>query len=298
MDTNIDALFKAVRQCSAPTHQAVDDFQRSAAMYQQHMVEQFKASGSPFLRIFKRMALFVDYYKILKIKQKIITLRSQAADTEEKSKVDALIWRCQKKGFVSHHDVESAKEAMAAHTWLCDALQVSGAYDICIVSKEKGALQLVSVAKGSCTVLDIMLKKPLGVYSIQGKRFATIEALLATYCPAMVPLSQLQEVALWLQAHGSARAVPLTSQLVEEKLSKLMRDCPTGAYLLYPRKGGGLALSRLLKHGQISHFSITLTANPGGYTFDIAGSPYYASRAEFKRKLEMMGTPLRIQVAT
>src|ERR1700733_3586536 len=109
MDTNIDALFKAVRQCITPTHQAVDDFQSSAEAHQLQMLLQFKASGSPFVRIFKRMALFADYYKILKIKRKIISLRTQAADIEEKSKVDALIWRCQKKGFVSHLDQKSAK---------------------------------------------------------------------------------------------------------------------------------------------------------------------------------------------
>jgi hypothetical protein len=243
--------------------------------------------------------MFVDYYKIMRIKKRLTSLRKLADIYEEARAVDKQIWRCQKKGFLSHLDLEAAKQALIAYSTLTKALKAKGAYFIHVASKVEGKLQLVSFTGNTFSLHDISLKDALGFYTIGNAQYESIERVLLDYCPSMLPLSQLEEIALWLTSHGNGGALfaPLSSHIVEEKLATLMRECPSGAYVLYPNETGGLVLSRLLKQGQICHFSINLTKNPGCYTFDIAGTPYSAGRSEFKRKLEMMGTPLRIQVA-
>jgi len=109
----------------------------------------------------------------------------------------------------------------------------------------------------------------------------------------LVSLTQLQEVAGWLHNHGVAHTPLIDRASIEKKLVCLMQSCPHGAYVLHAHNAT-LTLSRLSPVGKVEHLLIDLQHEVGCYTMELDGVAVSATRIQFKKKLEQMGTPLRL----
>ncbi len=110
----------------------------------------------------------------------------------------------------------------------------------------------------------------------------------------LVSLSQLQEIAAWLDNHGVSHAPWLDLRAIEKKLANLMRSCPHGAYMLHAHNRT-LTLSRLSPAGRIEHLPIDIQKELGCYTLTVDGKEIAATRIQFKKRLQQMGTPLRLK---
>lgn len=130
------------------------------------------------------------------------------------------------------------------------------------------------------------------VFSCDGTLKSTFMPLEAAYSPpaGSLPLGQLQDVSAWLERHG----MPLVGlDAIEKRLESLIHACPHGAYVLHTHNKE-LTLSRVTPLGQIEHIVVNLINEPGSYTLELTSGRKLATRTQFKRRLEQMGTPIKL----
>jgi hypothetical protein len=191
--------------------------------------------------------------------------------TEQESHIDRMIRDLQRKGLFLPNVTKETFEKVLPE------MQAIGCSSSFIFS---------SVAPGTLTLF--VFGNDLTSVEVTGDPMAQVPA-------SAVPLNQLQEVAGWLNNHGMHAAQPLLGrEAIEKKLEGLMKSCPHGAYVLHaPDKV--LTLSRLSPKGQIEHIFINLQKQLGLYTLELDGSEISATRVQFRRRLEQMGTPVRLK---
>ncbi len=302
----IEQLFQACMQLqqktSGVTQDEVEALTTKACSLERELSKKIEAQGKPIVRLFSRLRMFSEYFKIRRLQKEIRALQSSVEKTKEQSVVERIIWQITRKGFTC---ALSDSEILTAFQTLEPTLEALGcekAFVFRITSRQTGSIDFFLFEEGCLSCHAISLTHKLGSLVVgkssnRGEIYDSADSLIAAHARDAICLSQLEDVSMWLKTHGVAYGMPqhLHSKAIEEKLTKLMDSCPHGAYILYPEEQGKLKLSRLLHHGGVHHFTIDLTKHPGSYTFALPGSCYSASRTEFKRKLEQMGTPVKLR---
>lgn len=296
----IDQLFtrcaKLQEVTHTPTLDEVEALRIETSELEKKISKRFKGKGMPILRLFSRIRMFSEYFKILQLKRQINGLRIQAEKSKEQSIVERFVWQITRRGFTTSLDEKGIHETFLPLKNSLHAIGCSHAFTFRVVSREDGRFEFFLLGENSCQKIALCLKKELGKITVleNDERYKTIDEFIASYAKDAICLNQLQDVAMWLEKHG-ASVCDLKSSEIEEKLTKLMDRCPHGAYIMYPGIKGTITLSRLLHQGDVHHFTIDLKRQPGSYTFDLKGSHYSASRSEFIRKLSQMGTAVRLK---
>lgn len=303
----IEALFqdcvKLQESVSSVTIDEVEALSNKMQALELEISKKIEGRGKPIVRLFSRLRMFSEYFKIIRVKNQIRSLRTHAEKSQEQSVVEKIIWQITRKGFISSLSDDELKKAFSSVEQCLRSLDCTKAFVFRIASRENGEIDFSLYENQILKNYKISLTRELGKIALldsNGKSeqfFDSIDLFLTHFAKEGICLSQLQDVSLWFETHGVSYsgAFELKSKVIEEKLSKLMDSCPHGAYIMYPAEKGTLKLSRLLHYGNVHHVVIDLTKQPGSYTFNLTGSNYSASRSEFKRKLEQMGTPLKLK---
>lgn len=269
----IEKLDRSFQELAKKSHEATLEEVQHLSLSVKTVKAEMENGASPYFRFFSGLRNLSLMLKINSFERQLETLQACALKNKERMKVQRAIWELQKKGLILPLNEEATKEAFVANEKELKSLGCKLAFTFLIKDREKGLLDLLTYSADNtfdrCTV------------SVQ-------ETLTL---PAGVPLSQLQEVACWLEVHG--KVAYLGTKEIEEKLTKLMNSCPHGAYLLHTAENA-LTLSRLTPAGKISHLKIDLQKELGCYTLELQGKEVASTRLEFKRRLEQSGTPVRL----
>lgn len=264
------------------TQEAAIDLSGRIEALKFQILQQHKASPV-FLRPFNALKMWVLLFKIKKLESLLKNIKKEARKNGQAVAIDKCIRGLQRKGLLLAMSKESCLEGFK-HT--CPELQTLGytsAFCFRIIDRDEGTLELlVSSDSGHVSSYSFSVKEPID-----------IEALLQQKAPLAIPLSQLQDIAGWLHNHGAIHAPILSREAIEQKLEGLMKSCPHGAYVMHAQNKA-LTLSRLSPRGQIEHLIINLQKELGCYA--IEGSSVAATRTQFKRRLEQMGTPVRLVI--
>lgn len=231
---------------------------------------------------------FIKLKTLFKLKKFDILLKDLEAEAVKNAKTNAIdrsIRDLQKKGFVLPVSKERCLEIFTSTLSELKILGCKCAFCFIVADRTHG-------------LLDLLVFSDTGVLSSQNVKLNDafdLQATLQHKAPSGIPLSQLQDIAGWLHNHGAVNAPILEPKEIEQKLGKLIKSCPHGAYVLHvPNKA--LTLSRLSPGGKIEHLIINLQKELGLYTIEREGSEIAATRTQFKRRLEQMGTPIRLVI--
>lgn len=236
-----------------------------------------------YLRPFAKIKMWNVFSKIRELESLLQNLKSQALRNQDQLIIDRAIRDLQKKGLLLSISKETELEAFTATLSEMKALGCHEVFTFHIANREEGALELLVFTQDA----------KLSCYPVDAKQHFNAEAFLQKHTPSGIPLSQLQDVSGWLQNHGSQAATFLSREAIEKKLEALMHSCPHGAYVLHAQNKA-LTLSRLIPSGKIEHVIIDLQKRLGCYTIEREGKDIPATRTQFKRRLEQMGTPIRL----
>jgi len=298
LDTLFASCAKLEKESSSVTVEEVQALSEESDAFQERSDKKMVGHKRPYLRIFSRMRMFSEYFKIRQLRAKIERLQKIAKANKIKTAIEKSLWQLQRKSFISPMDhtviVDVYKELFPYVRSLGNML----IFTLRICDRDSGILQFILLEETKQSVFKILLDDQNGVTVVDHNAyFDTVEQFIQAYTENAIPFSQLQDIAIWLEAHGFEKegVFHLLSKSVEEKLSALMQSCPNGAYILYPGQKGTLQLSRLLKRGEICHMTIDLQKAKGCYTFVLPSAAYSASRSEFKKKLEQMGAPVKVK---
>jgi hypothetical protein len=271
----IEKLDRSFQELAKKSHEATVEEVQNLSLFVKNVKEQVENESSPYFRFFSGLKNMGLLLKIKAFERQLETLQACALKNKERLNIQRAIWDLQKKGLILPLGLEATKEAFRANVEEMEALGCNLAFTFIINNRDEGLLDLLT-------------------YSIDGTLDCrTVSVRDVPTLPVGVPLSQLQEVANWLQVHGQVTL--LSTKAIEEKLSKLMNSCPHGAYVLHTADNA-LTLSRLTPAGKISHLKIDLQKQLGCYTLELQGKEIAATRLEFKRRLEQSGTPVRLKV--
>lgn len=245
-----------------------------------------KQKESPiFLKPLATMKMWGLLFKIKKFQTLLKGIQKEATKNSQASAIDKIIRNLQRRGLLLAISKESCLEGFAAT--LPDLQSLGGKCAFCFRSADydQGLLELLVFSDTGI----------LASYSLSLKEPVDIQAFLQEKAPFGIPLSQLQDISGWLHNHGAIHAPILSREAIEQKLEGLMKSCPHGAYVLHAQNKA-LTVSRLNPRGQIEHLIINLQKELGCYTIEGSGNDIAATRTQFKRRLEQMGTPVRLVI--
>ncbi len=206
-----------------------------------------------------------NFFTILKARTELQEISKKIDNKKRLDEQEKNVHALKLKGLFFQGSVEEAEAAFRRHLPQMEAL---------------------GCQKAVTYILDPDLK--MVVFSRSGIEHAADEG------EPLVSLSQLQEVAAWLDNHGVSHAPLLDLASIEKKLAALMSSCPHGAYMLHAHNKA-LTLSRVSPVGRVEHLPIDIQKELGCYTLIIDGKEVAATRIQFKKRLEQMGTPLRLK---
>ncbi len=242
--------------------------------------------------------MFGAFKRLEKIEKKLGHFLIAAEERQKQERIHKTMWELQRKGLLSYESEEQTREVLIQVAGHMKAIQCSHAFTLRVVSKEEGRLELTIFCETDRTFAFHSLMCADG-FCIEEKVFDSIEAVVAHVAPYAMPLVQLQEVARMLETHATDQHVichMLSTNVIEQKLSALLKYHPQGGYIVHPTNEEGrnvLMLSRIYQKGKIDHFKIDLSKHLGHYTI----CEERQTRLQFKRRLEQMGTPLRVRIA-
>ncbi len=196
--------------------------------------------------------------------------------------VEKVVRTLQKMGFILHVSKESAYDSFCHVHSAMKRLNLEASFIFTHLKKTDPQLDLLVFSQD----------KVLSHHIVDVTEAFDVIALLEKHAPSAIPLNQLQDIAGWLDNHGAHHASHLTREALEKKLESLIHQCPHGAYVLHPIDKA-LMLSRLSPKGTIEHMLIHLQKQLGCYTLEVEGT---LTRAQFKKRLQQMGTPIRLTV--
>lgn len=273
----IEKLDRSFQELARKSHEATLEEVQTLSLSVKKVKAEMENGASPYFRFFSGLKNLSLMLKLNSFERQLEILQACALKNQERMKIQRAIWELQKKGLILPLSEEATKEAFVANAKELQSLGCRLAFTFLIKDREKGLLDLLTYS-----VDDTFESRTV---SVQEK----------LNLPSGVPLSQLQEVASWLEVHGKVAyfGSTLGTKEIEEKLTKLMNSCPHGAYLLHTAENA-LTLSRLTPAGKISHLKIDLQKELGCYTLELQGKEIANSRLEFKRRLEQSGTPVRL----
>ncbi len=234
------------------------------------------------LPVFNNFITTLRKWKIFGSSSHVTLLATEALKNAKNEDFEKSIRRLQKNGLLFPINKETCLEIFLKTQGQMHALGCEYVFNFHIFNKEEQKLELlVFSADGT-----------LAAYEITDH--VNAEVLLQKHAPLGIPLSQLQDIAGWLHNHGAVAGPLLNREAIEKKLEGLIKSCPHGAYVLHTHNKA-LTLSRLCPRGRIEHLIINLQKQLGGYIIEQEGTQIAATRTQFKRRLEQMGTPVRFR---
>jgi len=271
----IEKLDRAFQELTEKSHEATLEEVQKLSLTVKKVKAQVENGANPYFRFITGLKNLSLFRKIKTFERQLETLQAFALKNKERMKIQRAIWDLQKKGLILPMSLEETKAAFMANIHEMKSLGCTQAFTFLITNREEGLLDLlIHSVDGECKNSKVNVNEP---YTL----------------PSGIPLSQLQEVANWLEVHGKVHL--LGTKEIEAKLSRLMSSCPHGAYVLHTADNA-LTLSRLTPAGKISHLKIDLQKELGCYTLELEGKEIAATRLAFKRRLEQSGTPVRINL--
>ncbi len=239
-----------------------------------------------FTRLFASAKMWSVFYKIRTIDLALINLKTQAIKKSTILAIDKAIRDLQKKGFLLPMSPETCVEDFTKVLPELRTLGCSAVFNFRLVNRDQGQVELLVFSD----------EGKLSSYSLNLLAADEVQNAIETHANSAIPLSQLQDVSSWLHKHGAVNAPVLGRDAIEQKLEALMKSCPHGAYVLHAQNKT-LTLSRLSPRGHIEHVIINLQKKLGCYTMEVEGTDIETTRVQFKRRLNQMGTPIRLVVA-
>lgn len=273
----LDHAFKELLEDgSLATQEAVENLQARV----QELKNSVLGTKSTISRLYAASKQLDLYFKIRNFESLLKTLKGEAGKNSHALQIDKVIRDLQKRGFLLPMAKEACFDACRYNKNELAAINCKSTFNFNIVDKETGLLELL-------------------VYTLDGKTAAyplpalsDFQAHIKKHAQDAIPLSQLQDISGWLHNHGRSNLITLDA--LENKLESLIHSCPHGAYVLHTQNKI-LTLSRLSPRGQIEHVTINLFKEPGIYTLQFQGQEFAATRAQFKKRLTQMGTPVRVK---
>lgn len=266
------------------THEAARDLSFRIDTLKSHILQKQKESPI-LLRPLTTMKMLGMLLKIKKFRSLLKVIEKEAFKNAEALTIDKAIRSLQRKGLLLATTKESCLESFAATLPDLQSLGCKSAFCFRVADREKGKLELLVFSNSG----------ELSSYSYNVKDPVDTQEFLQEKAPSGIPLGQLLDISGWLHKHGAIHAPILSREAIEQKLGKLMKSCPHGAYVMHAQNKA-LTLSRLSPRGQIEHLIINLQKELGCYTIEGSGSDIAATRTQFKRRLEQMGTPIRLVI--
>jgi hypothetical protein len=246
--------------------------------------------------------IFGDLRRITKMEHALQQLIDESKRQYKASLANKKIWELKRKGFFSAGEQNELIAMLKSHCSEMNAIHSSHGFAFATNMQETHLIDLIiyTLETDKVFVHTIQLAE---TYLLQNeaeeKSFDTPEQLLTFFVAKAIPLSQLQEISLFLKSHATTETSLthlLSMQEIEEKLTTLLKNYPQGAYIIHPTKDdekNALILSRIHGQGTIDHLKIDLGKNLGQYTI----CDEKQTRLQFKRRLEQMGVPLQIRLS-
>lgn len=239
------------------------------------MIRLILVKKGGFMRLWHQ---FLHMWNLAQPKQ-VIAAKTASHHVEEA--IEKVIRDLQKRGFLQLMPGQQAHEPFSA---VLKALDINSCFTFHVVDRTQGSLELHVFHQDGTLVR----------HAVDASCPFDHDAFLQQHAPSGIPVSQLQDVSGWLQKHNWQAASPLLDKsAIEKKLEGLMKSCPHGAYVMHTHDKT-LTLSRLSPGGKIEHMIINLQKRLGSYSLEVDGKAIAATSAEFKKRLQQMGKPIRL----
>lgn len=241
-------------------------------------------------------------YSLKDIEKKLLQSQLDIQKEKKDIAIELLTQKLEKKGILTKASKEMFESSFKSGSTM-EKIKCDTVFSFRLEDKEEGRFQMLVFErkeKRMC-VIDILYfpeKECFVTFDGTIHFFSRIEEYMEHYTPHGLPYVQLQDIEELLT---TKKKIPFSLNEIEKKFEKLHYEemhAHRGMYLLFLAKNIDpctVRLSHIEKNGLIYHRVVHLSKNPGLYTLSDTDKEEVLTKAELRKRLQALGTPLGIK---